>query len=146
MNFDEFCSYYDIHPNFLKYFGILSAIKHVATYLNVDLSIKPTLNIQSTNFRLSSGKIIDINKAKSKDFYNEYIECNLEPASALRKWRIEYSLDEDIFYQSLPLAKQCTKEPKLLAFQFKLIHNIVNCRSKLRNFFSHDVSYDIIHA
>ena len=122
----------------------------------MDLSIKPTLNIQSTNFRLSSGKIIDINKAKSKDFYNEYIEFNLEPASALRKWRIEYSLDEDIFYQSLPLAKQCTKEPKLLAFQFKLIHNIVNCRSNLRKwnisdsdtceFCSHGVPDDIIHA
>ena len=68
MDFDEFCSYFDIHTNFLKYFGILSAIKHAATYLNVDLSIKPTLNIQSTNFRLSSGKIIDLNKAKSKDF------------------------------------------------------------------------------
>ena len=156
MGFDEFCSYYDMHTNFLKYFGILSAIKHAATYLNVDLSIKPTLNIQSTNFRLNSGKIIDINKAKSKNFYNEYIEFNLEPASALRKWRIEYSLDEGIFYQSLPLAKQCTKEPKLLAFQFKLIHNIVNCRSNLRKwnisdsdtceFCLHDVPDNIIHA
>ena len=93
---------------------------------------------------------------KCKYFYNEYIEFNLEPASAMSKWRTEYSLDENICYQSLPLAKQCTKEPKLLAVQFKLTHNIINCRSNKRKwnisdsdtceFCSPSILDDIVHA
>ena len=36
-----------------------------------------------------------------------------------------------MLYKSLPLVKKATKEPKLLALQFKIIHHITNCSENL---------------
>ena len=131
MTFNEFSNKYIIRTNFLKYLGILSAVKCAAKIINVDLSLRPAMNFQSREFRLSSGRLIDIKNAKSKDFYTEFLEDMLEAPTAISKWRNRYNFNEDIFYESLPLVKKCTKEPKLLAVQFKIIHNIVNCKSNL---------------
>ena len=97
----------------------------------MDLSIRPAINFQSREFELSSGRLIDLKKAKSRDFYTEFLEDVLEAPTAISKWRIGHNLNEDIVYKSLPLVNKCTKEPKLIALQFKIIRNIVNCKSKL---------------
>ena len=131
LTFDEFCNKFEIRTNFLRYLGILSAIKQAARILDVDFSRKPTLDIKNLNLRLYSGKMVNIEKAKSKDFYSEFVELTLEPPISCRKWLENYSLNEDIFYESLPLVKKCTSETKLLATQFKIIHNITNCKSNL---------------
>ena len=131
LTFKAFCNKFEIRTNFLRYLGILSAIKQAAKALDVDPSRKPALDLQNLKWRLYSGKTIDIKKAKSRDFYAEFVEFNLEPPKSCRKWLEKYNLDEDIFYTSLPLVKQCTSEPKLLATQFKIIHDITNCKSNL---------------
>ena len=131
MSFDQFSNKYNVRTNFLKYLGILSAVKHAIKFINVDILTKPDLDIQSREFKLNSGRLLNIKKAKSKDFYIEFIEDNLEAPTALLKWNINLNFDEDIFYKSLPLVKKCTREPKLLAVQFKIIHNITNCKSNL---------------
>ena len=74
-----------------------------------------------------SGKTINLSKCKSKTFYLEFINFRLEPPTFLFRWSEKYSLDESSFYNSLHLAKKCTQEPKLLAIQFKIIHDITNC-------------------
>ena len=131
MSFSQFSNKYNIRTNFLTYLGLLSAVKCAAKVIDVDLSIKPLINFQNREFKLSSGRLIDINKAKSRYFYTEFLEDILEAPTAISKWRIDYNLLEDKFYRSLTLVRICTKEPKLLAVQFKIIHNIVNCKSNL---------------
>ena len=131
MSFDEFSNKYKIRTNFLKYFGLLSAVKCAVNVINVDLSKRPVVNFQSREFKLGSGRLIDMKKAKSRDFYTEFLEDNLEAPTAIYKWLRDYNLNEDKFYKSLPLVQKCTKEPKLLAVQFKIIHNIINCKTNL---------------
>ena len=73
-----------------------------------------------------SGKLIIIAKAKSKDFYNEFIELKLEAPVSCGCSFTDYNLPEEVFHNSLILAKKCTQEPKLVSLQFKVIHNIVH--------------------
>ena len=124
--------------------------------MNLDLSTTPAINFQSRIFKLNSGRIIDRTKAKSKYFYHKFLEDDLEPVPSIFKWRTDYNLNEHIFYNSLPLAKQCTKEQKLIAIQFNIIHNIINCKSNLHKwkitendvckFYSSNKRDDLIHA
>ena len=61
-----------------------------------------------------------------------------------------------MFYESLPLVPKCTKEPKLFALQFKIIHSITNCKynqckwqiadNDICDFCTADKQDDIIHA
>ena len=156
MSFDQFSNKFNIRTNFLKYLGMLSAVKRAANFMNVNLSIKPIINFQSYQYKLNSGRLVDLKKAKSRDFYTDFLQDNLEPPAAINKWRIEYDFDEDLFYNSLPLAKKCTKEPRLLAIQFKILHNITNCKSNLHKwkisendiceFCESNKRDDIIHA
>ena len=131
MSFQEFTSKYKIRTNFLKYLGILSSVKSAIKLINVDLSKRPFVDFQSREFKLCSGRLINLKKAKSRDFYTEFLEDNLEAPTAIFKWLKDYDLNEDMFYKSLPMVQTCTKEPKLLALQFKIIHNIINCKSNL---------------
>ena len=98
----------------------------------MDLSIKPNVYFESKIFKVSNGKYILLDKSKSRDFYDEFIDLILEPSAALQIWVRNYSLNEDIFYNSLILTNTSTIESKLLALQFKIIHNITNGREILK--------------
>ena len=132
MSFQQFSNNYKIKTNFLRYLGVLNAVKQASGRLWVDLSIKPNVDFESKVFKVSTGKYILLDKSKSRDFYDEFIDLILEPPAALQKWVRNYSLNEDIFYNSLILTKKSTSESKLLALQFKIIHNITNCRENLK--------------
>ena len=71
----------------------------------MDLSIKPSVDFESKAFKVSTGKYILLDKSNSKYFYDAFIDLILEPPAALQKWFRNYSLNEDIFYNSLLLAK-----------------------------------------
>ena len=80
-----------------------------------------------------SGIQISIAKAKSKVFYNynEFIKLKLESPDSCGGWFTEYNLPEEVFYNSLILAKMSTQEPKLVSLQFRIIHDIFNCNKNL---------------
>ena len=52
--------------------------------------------------------------------------------SACAKWLNTYNVSNEIFFRSLSLTKQATNETKLIAFQFKIVHNILNTRENLK--------------
>ena len=112
LSFNKFTNKYQIQTNFLKYLGLLSAVKCAAKVIDVDLSKRPDVNFLSREFKLGSSRLID-KKAKSRYFYTEFLEDSLEAPTAIHKWVREYNLNEDIFYKSLPLVQKCTKKPKL---------------------------------
>ena len=131
LSYDAFCKKYNIRTNYLRYLGIVSAAKNALKTLNIDLAANNNFDFTSTTFRMLSGRQINITKAKSKDFYNEFIEFKLESPVSCGRWLTDYNLPEEVFYNSLILAKKCTQEPKLVSLQFKIIHNIVNCNANL---------------
>ena len=110
LSFGKFSNKYNIRTNFLRYMGIISAVKLFLKAINVDMSIKPKNNVNDYEQKVSSGKIINLNKCKSKTFYLEFVNFALEPSSSLQKWSENYHLDESVFYNSLPLAKKCTRD------------------------------------
>ena len=93
---------------------------------------KPEIDFTSQQFTLWSGRKIHLKKAKSKDFYSELIDFELEPPASYRRWVLERHASEDLYYKSLLFVKQSTNEPKLLAMQFKIIHYITNCGENLK--------------
>ena len=104
MSFDQFSNKYNIRTNFLKYLGILSAIEYAANFMNVNLSTKPLINFQSHQYKLNTVRLVDLKRAKSRNFYSGFLQDDLEPPASINKWRIEHGFDEDLFYNSLPLA------------------------------------------
>ena len=156
LSFDEFKNKYAIRTNFLKYMGVICMIKNALKKLIVDPDEEPCINFQSKEFKLASGRVINLEKVKSKTFYLEFLEYILEPPKALNKWRVEYGLSEDIFYECLRNTRNTIKEPKLVALQFKILHNITNCRANLNKwniaptdiceFCNENVKDDIVHA
>ena len=76
--------------------------------------------------------IIHPKKAKSKPFYYEYVDFELEPPTTYRRWDLEQHASVDSYYKSLVLVKQCTNEQKLLAMQCKIIHYITKCGEHLK--------------
>ena len=131
LSFDTFCNTYNVRTNFLRYLGVISAAKNAAKLIDVDLSQKHTFDSDSTTFTLLSGKRVNIAKSRSKEYYKEFIDIVLEAPIPCGKWFREYSLSQDKFYNSLVMAKRCSTEAKLLAIQFKIIHNLVNCNGNL---------------
>ena len=99
----------------------------------VDPDEKPCINFQSLEFKVTSGRVINLRKVRSKTFYLEFLEYILEPPKALNKWCVEYDLSKDIFYECLWNTSNTIRDPKLVALQFKILHNITDCRANLNN-------------
>ena len=131
LSYDNLCKKYNIRTNYLRYLGIVSAAKNAVKSLDINLSARENFDFTYTIFRMISGRQLDIAKAKSKDFYQEFIELKLVAPVSCGRWLNEHNIPEEVFYNSLMLAKKCTQEPKLIALQFKIIHNIVNCNANL---------------
>ena len=97
----------------------------------VDPDGKPCIHYQSIEFKVTSSRIINLKTVKRERFYLESLEYILEPPEALNKWRVEYGLSEDIFYECLRNTSNTIKEPKLVALSFKILHNTTYCRANL---------------
>ena len=82
MFFELFSYNYKIKTSFLRYLGVLSAVKQASSRLRVDLSINPRVDFESKVFKVSTGKYILLDKSKSKDFYDKFKDLILEPQPA----------------------------------------------------------------
>ena len=87
-------------------------IKNALKKLIVDPDEESCINFQSKEFKLTSGRVINLKKVKSKTFYLEFLEYILEPPKTLNKWRVEYGLSENIFYECLRNTRNAIKEQK----------------------------------
>ena len=136
--------------------GVICIIKNALKKLMVDPDEKPSINFQSLEFKVTSGRVINLKNVKSKTFYLEFLEYILEPPKALNKSRVEYDLSEDLFYECLRNTCNTIREPKLVALQSKILHNITNCRANLNKwniastdiceFCNENIKDDIVHA
>ena len=132
----EFVRKYNTHISARSYGNITRAIQR---YLDSDdgivdllVSERPVLNINSTRFLMASGRFIDISKAKSKIYYPEFLLYKSGFPTAQTMWLNRYNVNEEIFQKSQIKTKQATSEPELIALQFKIIHNILNTGENLK--------------
>ena len=131
MSYDDFYHKYNVRTTYLTYFSLINTMKKALRQTHINYSSTTQLNTVNDDLHLVSGRRIKYDKAKSKDFYHEFLEFEKEPAKALNMWSETYNYDENLFYESMVLSRECTSEPSLLSNQFKILHNITNCRKNL---------------
>ena len=121
----------------MLYIGLLNNInklaKHNQQYKEINLTHRRQINFENTILRtIDEDSKVDIRKAKCKVYYNIFIRSKYLEPSSLRHWHDDNLLnDNDIFYDSFEYAKRSTHETRLLVFQFKLMHRIINTNSNL---------------
>ena len=119
------------------YIGLLNNIKklvkHNQQYKDMNWTQRPQTNFENTILRtIDEDSKVDIRKAKCKVYYNILIRSKYLEPSSLRHWNDDHLLnDNKIFYDSFKYAKSSTHETRLLVFQFKLTHRIINTNSNL---------------
>ena len=136
LQYTEFRDTKKLHISYRTYNTLIRAIqRYIQSNRRMEELLKedkPNIDFSSTKYRMITGKIVDVSQAKSREYYREFLELKTGfTASALLKWTENYNVDEEIFYDSLPRAKKSTTDTKLIAFQFKIIHNIINNRDNL---------------
>ena len=76
--------------------------------------------------------------------YDIFLERNFEPPVALVTWHIEVGLIDEDFRLSIEYARMSTNNTRLLSFNFKMLHRLINNNiilidTKLR--ITHTVNY-----
>ena len=135
LSFVEFTEKFQIRTNFLKYFGVLSTIRNYIekspNLQNLNFSRRPVIDFGNDMYQFKNDIFFDVQNAKSKCFYRQIVESNIKPAVSMAKWYVNYGVSQEILKQSLLKTRNATRETKLLSFQFKVIHDIVNCKKNL---------------
>ena len=125
LTLSEFESKFGFTPNVSEYKKLVRAIDSLnyVQYCVTDF-LKPGQVL------CKSGNILNTLTAKCKDYYNEFIEHDKHMPTSLNYW-LQYSANEQYLLNSLRLTQNCTTDTKLIAFQFKIVHNIVACKTNL---------------
>ena len=130
LSYNAFATKYNLRNCSIKFMGIVNCLKNLRNskdnYRNMNMQIRPQVNFQSPIFNVTNDNKVDVTKAKSKIYYDILIERNFEPPISMTKWNLEIGLTETDFKLSLVCARMSTKDTKLLDFNFKLIHRILN--------------------
>ena len=74
-------------------------------------------------------------------FYDMIGERNFEPPVAFIKWNMEISMNENDFKLSIQNARMSTSDVRLLGFNFKLLHRLINNNYNLNKWKIKDTSY-----
>ena len=90
LSYNKFIETYDVTIPLKRFKSILGAIKTYAQKYDLLDEIqnqpRPILNLNKTCFKFISGSILDISKAKSKQYYQEFLEMKKNYPTALIKW------------------------------------------------------------
>lgn len=127
MTFEEFKMAFDVRGTFLDYHKLLNCIpsEWKQTIYEQFIIAKQNLNI--------SCNLLDLLKPGkgARYFYDRIIACSDYP-SVCDKWVKNFNLSsldwKEIFLQY----RRCTKDIKLLEFQFKFLHRIVYTKKELK--------------
>lgn len=87
------------------------------------------VDIDSAVFKVRES-IINVKKAKCKDYYNVLLEMKIEKPVSLVYWESVGLNDETKILQSLAIYRKATRETYLLAMQLKIIHNVIATNKK----------------
>ena len=134
LSFQEFKGKFSCKTNFLQYFQIISAIP--------DRLRPKARQIESVNnqfftsndhlFYLNGNFTLNLDKAKSRDFYNLLIaKIHTGGQAGPKRWSEILSLNDEKWAKIFKSIRKLCKETKLREFQFKFIHRIVVTKREL---------------
>ena len=81
--------------------------------------------LERTVFQSKTGNLLDLRRATCKEYYNECIELWGTDPTAFEAWRTNYQIPQQVLCKSFHLNKKSCQDRKLLAFQYKVINNVV---------------------
>ena len=126
MSHDEFQTKYRIECNLRDYHEVVYAINqhnYVQYYLDTPL------NIYSLPCRTE--RVLNMLTCRCKDYCREFISLKSVPPTSYEYWS-SLGYDINLIRQSLTRIKAATKDVKLIAFQYKLINNILANNKNLK--------------
>ena len=60
VSFNQFQNNYGIETIILRHLQILSSVKNAAKIMNLDLSVRPSLDFHTLLYKMNSGRVIDL--------------------------------------------------------------------------------------
>ena len=84
---------------------------------------KPNINFLSDIILLKKEKALNTSKAKSKEF-DSFVMPKVAPTTCISRWLDQFGISNDSILKSMSLCKKSTRDPRLLAFRFKIVHNV----------------------
>ena len=134
LSFQEFRGKFSCNTNFIQYFQIISAIPD-------RLRLKAR-QIESVNnqfftsndhlFHFNRNFSFNLDKAKSLDFYNLFIDKTHNGGqTGPKRWTERLSLNGEHWAKIFKTTRKLCKETKLKEFQFKFVHRILVTKRQL---------------
>ena len=128
LSFQEFKGKFSCNTNFIQYYQTISAIP---SWLPLKARQIESVNIQffTSNdhfFHFNRNFVLNLDKAKSRDFYKLFIyKTHNGSETGPKRWSEILSLNDEHWAKIFKTTRKLCKEPKLKEFQFKLIHRIM---------------------
>ncbi len=133
MDYKQFSDKYNVRCDILKFYRLRKAIPMDWVHAISDVSCN---NVTNTKYTLPlqvclMDTRIEYTKIKAKRVYNTFVIRKLERPTALCKWEQSYDIEEEDWVNIFALPYSCTRETRLQAFQYRIIHRILPCRKWL---------------
>ena len=127
LSFQEFKGKFSCKTNFLQYFQIISAIPD-----RLRLKARQMESANKQFFTSNENFTLNLDKAKSRDFYNLFIaKTHIGDQAGPKRWSKILSLNDEQWAKIFKSIRKICKETKLKEFQFKFIHRIVVTKREL---------------
>ena len=119
MSWQQFEDTYNINSNFLQFHGILHMIPK--TWKDQIIISEKLVNITCDNY-----EFVKKNKKSCQFFYKKFLAVYSElPKKQQRKWCEDLNMEIENWDQIYQIPFHCTKDNKLVVFQYKINHRIL---------------------
>ena len=92
---------------------------------NTGLFVISRQKLEQTVFKTKLENLLDLRKAKCKDYYSELVEMSSTEPVSFQKWKLSHNVSDEILKTSFVLHRKSCQDVKLLTFQYKLINNLI---------------------
>ena len=134
LSYEEFKGKFSCKTNFIQYFQIISAIPHRLRLKarQIESANKQFFTSNDHLFHFNRNFTFNLDKAKSRDFYNIFIDRTHNGGQTGPKRCSEtLSLNDEHWTKIFKTTRKLCKETELKEFQFKFIHRIVVTKREL---------------
>ena len=134
LSFEEFKGKFSCKTNFIQYFQIISAIPDRLRLKarQIESVNKQFFTSNDHFFHFNRNFTFNLDKAKSRDFYNLFVDKTHNGGqTGPKRWSETLSLNGEHWAKIFKTTQKLCKETKLKEFQFKFIHRIVVTKREL---------------
>ena len=125
MSYEEFNRKYNIRTNYLLYYGVIQAIPKSWKDKIKNSKKLPVVTNKSIEF-------VKTNKKSCQYFYNIFLSLiSKSPVKQQEKWQTIFDHEFDNWEQIYQTAFQCTKNNRLIIFQYKILNRTLSTNSFL---------------